>query len=46
MSFSIQAFKIEMDVCVYVCMFVQLTPPRRSILAICLISQCVGMVPT
>ena len=45
-SFSIQAFKIEMDVYIYICMFVQLTPPRRSILAICLISQCVGMVPT
>ena len=49
-SFSIQAFKIEMDVymyiCIYVYMFVQLTPPRRSILAICLISQCVGMDPT
>ena len=48
-SFSIQAYKIQIGylcVCLCVCVFVQRTPPRRSILAICLISQCVGMVPT
>ena len=31
---------------VCVCLIVQRTPPRRSIVAICLISQCVGMVPS
>ena len=28
------------------CLIVQRTPPRWRILAICLISRCVGMVPT
>ena len=39
-SFSIQGYKIQMDVCLFVCVLVQRTPPRRSILAIYHISMC------
>ena len=44
--FLYRLIKSKMDNCMYVCLIVQRTPPRRSTLAISFISQCVGMVPT